>query len=194
MSLSERKKRHTENLCESILQAALKIARKEGWNAVSTRKVAEEIEYSTTAIYHYFGNKDAILLELQKEGFSLLIKDFEKKIKHYKTSSERLVQISMGYFEFYKKNPELYQLMFNLGISSKEKPFELIKQLKKLVLLTLFDLSSVESEELFLNWWAIVHGFAAISLTSLFVCDDKQTDNMLESSVLRFMYSLPAKK
>ncbi len=143
---------------------------------------------------YYFGNKDAILMELQRNGFTLLIKDVENKSKQYKTLSERLLQISLCYFDFSYKNQELYELMFNLGVNSKEKPFDLIMQLKKLVLEIILEITDTDSEEIFMNWWAIVHGFVTISFIDLFICDKSKTLEILENSILRFIESLLIKK
>ncbi len=51
---------------------AREIALQEGWQAVTIRKVAERIEYSPPTIYEYFENKEAILLELLRQGFERL--------------------------------------------------------------------------------------------------------------------------
>ena len=60
---------------QAILAAARDIAAQEGWQAVTIRKVADRIEYSPPMIYEHFENKDAVLLELMREGFRLRIED-----------------------------------------------------------------------------------------------------------------------
>jgi AcrR family transcriptional regulator len=60
---------------QAILAAARDIAAQEGWQAVTIRKVADRIEYSRPMIYEHFENKDAVLLELMREGFRLRIED-----------------------------------------------------------------------------------------------------------------------
>jgi AcrR family transcriptional regulator len=56
----------------SILSAALDVARRNGWDAVTMRRLAEEIDYSANFAYRYFTGRDDILLALVREGFTRL--------------------------------------------------------------------------------------------------------------------------
>ena len=56
----------------SILSAALDVARRDGWDAVTMRRLAEEIDYSANFAYRYFTGRDDILLALVREGFTRL--------------------------------------------------------------------------------------------------------------------------
>ena len=62
MGINERKARQKQELRKKILKSARNIARIHGWEAVTTRKLAEKVEYSTTVIYEHFGNKDKFFL------------------------------------------------------------------------------------------------------------------------------------
>ena len=57
---------------ESILSAARDLARREGWDAVTMRRLADEIEYSANFAYRYFTGRDDILLALVRDGFTRL--------------------------------------------------------------------------------------------------------------------------
>lgn len=164
MGITERKKRHQDNIKKAILDASLKIATEESWDSLSTRKLAEKIEYSTTAIYHYFGNKDAILQELQLDGFIGLKLEMIRTLDNFKDPKERLFNLSISYYDFAIKNPQLYKLMFGIGIECKNHisvSDEMIEIIKSEVLskLTKDNLDSV-----FMNWWALSHGFVVIAL------------------------------
>ena len=69
MGTKQRREREKQEVREGILAGAREIALQEGWQAVTIRKVAERIEYSPPTIYEYFENKEAILLELLRQGF-----------------------------------------------------------------------------------------------------------------------------
>lgn len=62
VGIKQRRERERQEIRQSILEAARQIAAEDGWQAVTTRKVAELIEYSQPTIYEYFENKEAILL------------------------------------------------------------------------------------------------------------------------------------
>jgi AcrR family transcriptional regulator len=44
------------------------LARSEGWDAVTMRRLAERIEYSADFAYRYFTGRDDILLALVQDG------------------------------------------------------------------------------------------------------------------------------
>jgi len=58
MGVKERREREKTETREIILDAARELFLAEGYEGVSMRKVAEKIEYSPTAIYIHFKDKD----------------------------------------------------------------------------------------------------------------------------------------
>ena len=72
METIERKPRSREHTRIGIMLTAKDIARREGWQAVSIRKIADAIEYSAPIVYEYFDSKDVLLNEIRDEGFLFL--------------------------------------------------------------------------------------------------------------------------
>ena len=68
MASKDRILRLKEETRMNILDAAFRIVKEEGWDALSMRKIADAIEYTAPIIYEYFDNKDAILLELDRKS------------------------------------------------------------------------------------------------------------------------------
>jgi len=75
------------------------------------RKIAERVEYSPTAIYFHFRDKDALIRELCDEDFGALAKDFQK-IARIDDPIERLRAIGRAYVAFAISYPNHYRLMF----------------------------------------------------------------------------------
>lgn len=115
MGIKERRAREKQVTRESILTAAHQIARQEGWPALTIRKVADAIEYSTPMIYEHFANKEEILLELMREGYRQLIASTQQARFSTEDLRERLFKIVDAYWDFAQSNPELYQIMNGLG-------------------------------------------------------------------------------
>jgi AcrR family transcriptional regulator len=115
MGVKERRERERTELRQGILLAARAIAVEEGWQAVTIRKVAEQIEYSPPTIYEYFENKDAILFELEREGFRQLLAALQAAQASTSVSDVRLLNMALAYWEFAFNNPELYQVMNGIG-------------------------------------------------------------------------------
>lgn len=77
MASKERREREKKELKQNILLAARSIASSEGWQSVTIRKIANQIEYSPPTIYEHFASKEAILLELMLEGNRLLLSQLQ---------------------------------------------------------------------------------------------------------------------
>jgi AcrR family transcriptional regulator len=117
MGLAERRAREKEELRRAILDAARELFVEQGYEAVSLRKIAERIEYSPTAIYLYFKDKDEILSHLIAEGFGQLCEQVYSI--SLENPVERLREGAKHYIQFALKNPHYYTLMFQLDEEGK---------------------------------------------------------------------------
>ena len=61
MGIIERREQEKEEMREIILNAATKIINSEGYEKLSMRKIANEIDYSATTIYSYYKDKAQII-------------------------------------------------------------------------------------------------------------------------------------
>ena len=111
MGTVERKEREKHEMREMILDAAKKLFMKEGFEHVTIRRIAEEIEYSPATVYLYFADKDAILCALQEVGFRELYKR-QHLLTSIKNPAEKLRACGRIYMDFAMENQELYDLMF----------------------------------------------------------------------------------
>src|ERR1051325_6000875 len=66
---------------ERILDAAEKICRTEGADALSMRRMAEELGITATALYRHYGGKDELLDAVAERGFEKLAADFTEARK-----------------------------------------------------------------------------------------------------------------
>lgn len=115
MGSKERRERERLQLREAICAAAREIAAAEGWQAVTMRKIAQRIEYSPPMIYEHFGGKEALLLDLMREGFRLLLLDMRGASAGAATPEASMLAMAQAYWDFAWKRPELYQVMHGLG-------------------------------------------------------------------------------
>jgi AcrR family transcriptional regulator len=72
MSIAERKERQRAERYELILVAARELAEAEGWDAVTTRRLAELINYSQPVLYSHFKGKADIMAAVATRGFEEL--------------------------------------------------------------------------------------------------------------------------
>ena len=111
MGSLERRSRDRADTRQSILDAAREMFVRQGYEATTMRGIAERIEYTPTAIYHHFKNKEALLAELCAADFRALAAAFQK-IGHIEDPVERLRKSGMAYVQFGLAHPMQYQLMF----------------------------------------------------------------------------------
>jgi len=111
VGIKERRERDREALREKILNAARELFAEKGYDAVSMRMIADRIEYSPTAIYLHFRDKDALFAELCAADFLALAGVF-RQIGRVDDPIERLRQIGRVYARFAREKPHHYRLMF----------------------------------------------------------------------------------
>src|SRR5215212_10602734 len=99
MGTKERRDRERQELRQAILTASRDIAAQEGWQSVSIRKVAERIEYSPPTIYEHFSSKEALLVELMREGFRLLMERVQAGNRTAASPEARIMAIALAYWD-----------------------------------------------------------------------------------------------
>ncbi|MGE5795720.1 MAG: TetR/AcrR family transcriptional regulator [Ignavibacteria bacterium] len=124
MGITERKEREKAEVRKMILDAAMELFIKEGYEGVSIRKIADKIEYSPGSIYTYFEDKDSIFYELHLEGFEIL---YQKQLSAQSINDprERLIAHGRAYIEFALENQQYYDIMF-----IEREPEEIIRKMK----------------------------------------------------------------
>src|SRR6516165_2712688 len=111
MGVKERREREKSETRDKILDAARELFVTEGYEGVSMRKVAEKIEYSPTAIYVHFADKEELFRELCHEDYAQLAKVFQSSMIST-DPVERLKQIGAIYVDFGIRYPNHYKFMF----------------------------------------------------------------------------------
>lgn len=111
MGVKERREREKSETRDKILDAARELFLSEGYEGVSMRKVAEKIEYSPTAIYVHFADKNELFHELCHQDYARLAEIFQSSVM-LSDPLERLRQIGAIYVDFGDRYPNHYQFMF----------------------------------------------------------------------------------
>ncbi|MCP9949481.1 TetR/AcrR family transcriptional regulator [Actinomadura madurae] len=116
MTIQGRRERERAERERLIISAARELAQTEGWDAVTTRRLAAEIEYSQPVLYSHFKGKDAIMAAVAVEGFA----ELAAALRAARTSSSEPARILAGvaraYADFAERRPALYDAMFTLAV------------------------------------------------------------------------------
>lgn len=111
MGIAERKSRQKQELRERILGAARRIVMREGFGALSMRKIADAIEYSPATLYLHFASRDEIARALCEEGYAQLLQTFVP-LAGIADPGERLKALGRAYVAFGVAHPQTYRLIF----------------------------------------------------------------------------------
>jgi len=105
----------------------------EGYQNMSMRKIAREIDYSATSIYLYFDSKDALLHALIHEGMMQLYDTLcDAAEAHPDDPIARLEALCRSSITFGLDNPEYYEIMFQLRPERMERyPAEKYRQARR---------------------------------------------------------------
>ncbi|WP_443937486.1 TetR/AcrR family transcriptional regulator [Pedobacter sp. MW01-1-1] len=189
MGSKERILRLKDETRTKILDAALNIVQTEGWQALSMRKIADQIEYTAPIIYEYFSNKDGILLELTRRGYLLLAKDIRNARDQHENAADKMEAMWVAYWDFAFKHKEFYQLMYGVEMVcctvQKTMPeAETISHMLGDVIESLFDKKPVSEDDIckkYYTYWSIIHGLISINLVRPY----GRTTNELNQQILR---------
>lgn len=111
MGTKERRSREKLETREKILAAAREMFAEEGYDAVTMRAIAERVEYTPTAIYHHFRNKQVLLTELCQSEFAALARRFAGQAAAA-DPVERILAVGRAYLRFAQEFPSQYRFMF----------------------------------------------------------------------------------
>lgn len=121
MGVQERRERERDQTRSRIMDAARELFACHGYDAVSMRKIAEAIEYSPTAIYVHFADKETLFRELCREDFGRLATVFNE-LARVKDPVERICRIGHDYIRFALEFPNHYRLMFMTPLAPPPDP------------------------------------------------------------------------
>lgn len=153
----DRKQRNRELVRAGILEAALRIAETEGWQAVTIRRISEAIEYTTSIVYSHFESKEALLQEIVNGGFKILNEEGEKILTLNLEPKEQLLRMSLVNWDFANKYRELYFQMFSAGKPNSDQATKGMKLLKQ-IFVTLTGVDEEQVGSLILNWICVRQG------------------------------------
>ena len=113
MSVRERRERDRASREELIITAARELAEAEGWDAVTTRRLAERVEYSQPVLYSHFADgKAGIVRAVALWGFSELAAELRHARAAAPSAEAALRAVAAAYLRFAQSRPAVYDAMF----------------------------------------------------------------------------------
>jgi AcrR family transcriptional regulator len=116
MPQHQRRDRQRADRHRLILETARRIAESEGWDAVTTRRLAEAIEYSQPVLYSHFAGKDEIVAAVALDGFAELTESLRAQWAAAEAGGRvaTVTAVARAYLDFAAAHPAVYAAMFTL--------------------------------------------------------------------------------
>ncbi|MCR5719722.1 MAG: TetR/AcrR family transcriptional regulator [Lachnospiraceae bacterium] len=167
---------------DDILETAFMMAKEEGFENVTARKVANQAGCSTQPIFRVFKNMD----DLCDAVFEKAVEYFNDYYTLYpKTGKAPFVNLGMAYIAFAKDERNLFKLLFINENRRGKSLYELLNGKAQNVVYEI-NLARVQGVKdpgsLFMKMWMCIHGAACMSLTGDYDLTDLETCEMLENA------------
>jgi len=178
MGIQERRERERLELRVRILNAARELFAKRGYEAVTMREIARRIEYSPTALYGHFEDKETLFRELCRQDFSEFAQSLLREVASVDDPVEQLCHAGIMYLSFAEHYPEHYRLMFleehpDITPTEAERndPAQNAYLFLRALVVQLIEMGALRPELKDVDLvaqtvWAGVHGAAALDVTS----------------------------
>ncbi|WP_434587568.1 TetR/AcrR family transcriptional regulator [Streptomyces sp. A5-4] len=168
MSVQDRKERERAGRERLIVATARELAEQQGWDAVTTRLLAERIEYSQPVLYSHFRGKREIIGAVALEGAAEMAAALRAAASTADSPRARVATLAGAYLDFAERNPAVYDAMFRLDgglvFANKDTP----EPLQDAFAALLESLGEVAGggvhPALFTEvFWAALHGLATLT-------------------------------
>jgi len=114
MSVQERKQREQAERERLIVATARELAEQQGWDAVTTRRLAERIEYSQPVLYSHFRGKREIIGAVALQGATEMATALRAATSGTAGPRARVTALARAYLDFAARHPAVYDAMFQL--------------------------------------------------------------------------------
>jgi AcrR family transcriptional regulator len=167
MATEDRRARERAARRQLIVDTARQVAEAEGWDAVTTRRLSTEIEYSQPVLYKHFSGMDQVAAAVAVDGFAELARLLGAGRTDAETPYDGMARIARGYLDFARDNPAVYDAMFTgrttLHFAQAETPPELVAAFGGLREAVSLIAGEADADTLTEVFWAALHGLVSLS-------------------------------
>ncbi len=172
---------------KEIINAAFKITKKEGFEQITSRKLAAAAGCSTQPIFRIYENMDG----LKKDVYDKAAQYYEEYYNNCaKTHDVPFVDLGLAYIGFAQKYPHLFRLLFISAQGPESKSmYDLVNGSNENVVNEIARanaLGASNAQQLFMHMWIFIHGAGCMAVTGDYDLDENASVEMLESAYKAF--------
>jgi AcrR family transcriptional regulator len=169
MAIADRHERERAARRRLIVTTARTLAEAEGWDAVTTRRLSTEIEYSQPVLYKHFAGMEQIADAVAIDGFAELAEVIRVARSDAAAAGDALTRIAHAYLDFARDNPAVYDAMFTrtttLRFAAEDTPPQLEAAFAELHHAVALVADEHDADTLTEVFWAALHGLVTLSRT-----------------------------
>lgn len=170
MAIKDRRDREQTARRRLIVSTARTLAEAEGWDAVTTRRLANEIEYSQPVLYKHFASMEQIADAVAVDGYAELAAAIQDADADVDAAAEvALARIARAYLDFARDNPAVYAAMFTrataLRFAAADTPPQLAEAFAALRQAVGRVADGDDADTLTEVFWAALHGLVTLAAT-----------------------------
>lgn len=150
----------------AIVERARRVAEAEGWPAVTTRRLAQEIGFSQPVIYGHFSSMQGVMDAVALQGFSEMADELRRARGRRRSPRSFLAAMSRTYLRFAEDNPAVFEAMFSsagLTFASASTPEPLTRAFAELRTALETVANGRDTDVLAEVWWSALHGQALLA-------------------------------
>lgn len=170
-----------------LVDTAFILAKQEGFENVTARKLAAKAGCSTQPIFRLYENMEDLLAEVYLKAVDFY--DFFYN-ECPKDNDEPFVDLGRAYIQFAEKEKELFKLLFMGEKKSYGRSLYDILNGSKSYVGTEFAKAKAagvsDVQDLFTKLWIFIHGIACMTITGDYDLDESQTIGLLKEAVKKF--------
>lgn len=161
---------------DMILDAALKLLKEQGYDAVNIKQLSKELGCSTQPVYLSFSGME----DLRNELLPLAVEEFETYMKN-KSKNGIINLYDINYIHFAVEEPRLFCFLFMRANAFSEIRQALIPVIEQSIdrLMTAYHISHEEADILHDQLWMHAHGIASMIATGFCEWNMEKAGRML---------------
>ncbi len=162
-----------------LVETAFTLAKQEGAQNVTARKLAAKAGCSTQPIFRLYDNMDDLLKEVFIRSCEYFQFFYEKVNKSH---NEPFVDLGLVYIKFATEEPNLFRMLFLSDNRYDKTMYEILNGDKGIVGEQMNKAKAAgcsNSGDLFTKMWIFIHGAACMSITGDYDLGEEDTVNLL---------------
>ncbi len=186
---------------QQIYQCALGMLEAEGPQAVSMRRIANQVGITAMAIYHYFPSRQALLNAIVDSEFQQLVNFFAQSGKNG-TFENKVIHGLDGYMDYAFTHPRIFDYVFSSArpgarrfpedFRARRSPT--LNQVADMIVegIRLGKLKRDDPLEIAMELWAHVHGYLMLYRAGRFNLQEDEFRKLVHRSLRRLLHGIAA--